>query len=672
MATYPGNKIEILDGQLQPIATIPEDTVLVIDRALSGPTNIVYYVSDLKQASIMYGAESPLIRKASQAFNAGARNVALYRYGGQAAQILNLFGQDTSIETTAQSVVASDNLYVYIGPEPNSPSVDCILVTRGSKLIYSDTVSTPLTSSVVTVQGFSKTDNSVYVGSYYTPVPFSEVAAEAGTLTSFTGVIASNTVALGVGYDDTKVSSYSKLVKLNDVRLEPTEYSIAGTTLTVPNAVDGDTITYSYVTKYTFAEILAKGIEYSAGTDSLDAGYREQYELLDTALRDLDLVSAKAILVGDLHGVANVFTGFVVPQVGGVYADPDTYNALTYLSILEDDDGELVYKWSPVKKIYRDAVDPQATTTNSNAAAINANGEPIVVESYSAVDFVHRLGMWAYERAVDGLFPNVIVGAKGPANLSKAALNTWVGKAPVKDLQGNIIENGTGLLGHTLAVGTTLYAGGYYATANGFVDGDVLVDSGQFPVDLGKYLSVVPSQVTLLTTGVPVISGAAAYAGLVSTVAPGDSTTNKVLSSIYLATPLRKSQLMALQDAGYVVFEDKPFKGVTVVSGELMTRENSDYDYISTSIAIAETVRELTIVTDPFIGRGIDDVSMSALHTAVTSKMLFLQKLGYFQSSQIRLVQTGPNNVTLYFKIRAKDELREVLSQIKLTRDNLA
>lgn len=672
MATYPGNKIEILDGQLQPIATIPEDTVLVIDRALSGPTNVVYYVSDLKQASIIYGAESPLIRKASQALNAGARNVALYRYGGKAAQLVNLFGPDTLIETTAQSIVAADNLYVYIGPEPNNPAVDCVLITRGTKLIYSDTLATPVTSAVVNVAGFSKNDNSVYVGSYYTPVPFKQAAAEAGTLTSFTGTVTGNSVSLGVGYDDTKVSTYSKLVKLNDVRLEPTQYTITGTTLNVPSAVDSDIVTYSYVTKYTAAKVLAAGIKYSAGTDSMDVVYRKQFELLDTALRDLDLVSAKAVLVGDLHGVPSVITGFTIPKTGDVFDPEDTYNALTYLSITEDDEGDLVYKWSPVKKVYRDGTNPTATTTNSNAAAVNANGEPVVVEAYSAVDFVHRLGMWAYDRAIDGFYPNIIVGAKGPANLSKAAINTWVGKPPVKDLQGAIVANGSGLLGHALAVGTTLYAGGYYATTNGFVDGDVLVDSGQFPVDLGKYLSIVTSQVSLLTTGVPVTSGASAYAGLVSTITPGNSTTNQVLSSVYLATPLRKSQLMALQDAGYVVFEDKPFKGVTVVSGELMTRENSDYDYISTSIAIAETVRELTIITDPFIGRGIDDVSMSALHTAVTSKMLFLQKLGYFQSSQIRLVQSGPNTVTLYFKIRAKDELREVLSQIKLTRDTVA
>jgi hypothetical protein len=354
-----------------------------------------------------------------------------------------------------------------------------------------------------------------------------------------------------------------------------------------------------------------------------------------------------------------------------VYQIYEDYNALAYLNTYTNDDGDKVYEWSDVEFLYELATDADEVTHEVALAAIDANGQPIVVKQFYKVDFVHRLGMWAFDKAEDGIFPNIVVGTVGPANYSRAAINTWVGKAPTRDISGAIVENGTGLLGHPISVGTVDYAGGYFATSNGFLNGEILADSGQFPIDLGKYISVVASQITSTTTGFPVTSGASAYSGLVSTTRPGDSTTNQVLAGIYLATPLKKSQLKALQSAGYVVFEDKPFKGVTVVSGDLMTRENSDYDYISTSIAVAETVRELTIITDPFIGKGIDEVTMAALHTAIDSKLIELQKLGYFQSSRFRLIQTGPNSVTLYFVIRAKDELREVLSQIKLTRDDL-
>jgi hypothetical protein len=310
MSTYPGNKIEILDGNLQPIPAIPENTVLIIDRALSGPTNVVYYVQDLKQASVLYGASSPLIKKASQAINAGARNVALYRYGGQSAQLVNLFGEDTIIETTAQSANADSDLFLYVGVEPNNPTVDCIIIFKGGKVVYSNSLGGAKESSLVTVEGFSKVDNEVYVGSIANPVPFALVKDHYGSLVTVTGVTTSNAISLGGSYVDADVSSYSKVVKVGNTVV--TAYTIDGTTLTLTSAVpDGTTVTYTYVLVETNIDF-----KYVAGSDALTADYRTQYELLDKALDELDLVSAKGILVGDLHGVPNLATGFTPVVLG--------------------------------------------------------------------------------------------------------------------------------------------------------------------------------------------------------------------------------------------------------------------------------------------------------------------------------------------------------------------
>lgn len=44
-------------------------------------------------------------------------------------------------------------------------------------------------------------------------------------------------------------------------------------------------------------------------------------------------------------------------------------------------------------------------------------------------------------------------------------------------------------------------------------------------------------------------------------------------------------------------------RGVTVVSGELASSINSDYDYVFTSIAVSDVVSSIREVVEPFIGK---------------------------------------------------------------------
>lgn len=95
---YPGTSIEVLDGNLSNNIAIPEDTVLVVERAYTGPVGRLYYVSAAKDAATVFGSDSPLIKAMQRAFSGGAKNVALYRVGGKVASIENIFGLGTSLE----------------------------------------------------------------------------------------------------------------------------------------------------------------------------------------------------------------------------------------------------------------------------------------------------------------------------------------------------------------------------------------------------------------------------------------------------------------------------------------------------------------------------------------------------------------------------------------------
>lgn len=216
-------------------------------------------------------------------------------------------------------------------------------------------------------------------------------------------------------------------------------------------------------------------------------------------------------------------------------------------------------------------------------------------------------------------------------------------------------------------VGSTSYRGGYFATSNGFVDGDILTDRTGFAVDLGKHLSIVVSQVGAVSTPVLVTSAAATYGGLVSTLLPGESTTNKTVPNMFSAFTIKEGKRKALAKNGYVVFFEKS-KGLTVYSGDVATRENSDYDFISTANTVASITRLIKDTVDPYVGKGTDFILITALHTALVTALGNAQRAGWMNSYTFRIRRDGPNSLLIPFKIEAKDELREVNSLVRLTR----
>lgn len=676
---YPKNKLEIIDGSLRPVASLPKDLVLIIERAYTGPTNTVYLVQDLAEAKMIYGDKSPIINLATRTRAGRAANIALFRIGGGAFEYINIFGEDTSLRLTDQSVNAADNLKVYVGPEPKNADRQCVIIFEGSRIIYSNVLGGEINSSKVLVDGFDKITNTVSVGSVATPVPFKEIISSLGGAAATTVATTKETVDVEdwIGIPVASISGFdAKTSSLNTVKLTTLEgavvpYTVTAdqTTLLINKFVDGASETTPVATSLNVAffkgltapEVKKLGITYVEGKDSLNATAKELYEALDGALEQLELLPTKALVVGDLFNVASVANGPV-----------DSGNKLEYVLKGEDEDGYTTYEWSKDKYFYKtvEAISQEVgTSSDISKAALDINGQPIIVKEYNEVDFVHRLGMFAHTKLEDGDFLNIIVGVKGPANMSPRALTNWIGTTPLRDMQGNIVENGTGLLGHRLMVGTTSYRGGYFATSNGFVDGDTLTDRTGFPVDLGKHLSIVVSQVASLTSTDSVTSAAAAYAGLVSTLTPGDSTTNLAVPNLFLVSNVKESKKQELSRAGYVVFSDKP-KGLTVYSGDVATRDNSDFDYISTAVAISEISKLITETTEPYIGKGLDIITITALKTALTSALANAQREGWMISYEFKIRRDGPNSLLIPFVIETRDELRKINNIVRLTRSD--
>lgn len=666
---YTKNKLELIDGSLTPVSTVPEDMVLVIERAYSGPTDQLYLVQDLTEAKLIYGDKSPLINLASRTMLGQAENIALFRIGGGAYSFDNVFGPGSNLRLTEASATAADNLKIYIGPEPKNTSRDAVIIWKNNRIIYSNVIGGEIASSLVAVSGFSKQSNELRVGSLKAPVPLADLIKHIGGEASTTVAATQTTVDTveWVSVDVSSITGFTSANSLDTVQLkdaldEVVTYTVSDDkTQLLIEVVDGsnevnvgDTLTVSFVKTLTEEERLEKGITFTKGKDSLNASYKEIYEELDRALESLELLPTKAVVVGDLFDIPTIANG-----------SKET-NRLTYLIKGEDEYGYPTYDWSDHKYIYKKEGSDE-TTTDITEAELSVNNEPIVVREYNEVDFTHRLGMFAYDNLEEGDFLNVIIGSRGPKFTNPKSINDWIGKEPVRDLAGNIVENGTGLLGHRLMVGSTNYRGGYFATSNGFVDGDILTDRTGFAVDLGKHLSIVVSQVGAVSTPVLVTSAAATYGGLVSTLLPGESTTNKTIPNMFSAFTIKEGKRKALAKNGYVVFFEKS-KGLTVYSGDVATRENSDYDFISTANTVASITRLIKDTVDPYVGKGTDFILITALHTALVTALGNAQRAGWMNSYTFRIRRDGPNSLLIPFKIEAKDELREVNSLVRLTR----
>ena len=662
----PGMSTEILDGNLAPKISLPTDVVLVIDRATAGPSGTVFPVTDSNSAKLIFGTNSPLITAMRHAFTGGAKNVALYRIGGGAARIDNLFGEYTAIYTVDEAVGAGSGLTVYAGPRPNDPTRSCILVYSGTKIVYSNVPGKEINSGVVKVEGFNPTTFTYSVGTLAAPVPFASVVSTLAAIAtqSYTATAAQTafvlttpvpTATANISVTKTVGSVVTNLVLTTDYTIDTLVTDTTGITL-VSGAALGDGIDITYTAPVSAPDKVAAGITFTAGKDSMDADLNTLYELYDTAFLDLETTNAFSVVIADVFDVRNVAAG-----------DDDSADRLTYVNIVEGDNG-LEYTWSEDKYVYKLGV---GTTTDPTLADVDDNGQPIVLSQFNEVDFAHRLAMWCWESSDQALYVNGSIGSVGPVSSYPLAVNRWIGKAPGLDIYGNIIQNGTGLLGNRFMAGTTTRTGGYYATESGFPDGTPLFDSTKVIIDIGKYLSipVMPVYVTSeALVGTPVVrSASASYSGLVTSIKVGDSTTNQVLPGVTSVFKIKPDKISALSTLGYVALQDKD-KGLTVYSGDLATRDTSDYDYISTAIAVSSVLVDLNTVCDPYIGKGMDTAKMAALYNAIDTELKGQVSDGAINGYNFNLVNNGPNSLLLPLVLFAKDELRAIRITISLTR----
>lgn len=290
-------------------------------------------------------------------------------------------------------------------------------------------------------------------------------------------------------------------------------------------------------------------------------------------------------------------------------------------------------------------------------------------------NFAYQLAQAAYEMSsqnneVDGVI-NVAPAVSGTLQ----GVATYVGTEPVKALDPitntyYVVTDGTGLLGEGYMVGATSGTPGY-AIMPGFFEGNFAVDAAEYglpplaeaeiledrdgySIDIGKYLSIVADEpiysngayanvgigrytagdevdgdladlnVVALNTG-----GAAAYAGLVSSLPPHSAPTNKGLSGVIGLRYKKSLRQLDLLDGGtplgdategsnvkYVTFKIVN-NAVTVTDAPTAALPSSSYARLSTHRIIKAVAKVTRDIATPFIGEPNSDAMRAALNTAL-------------------------------------------------------
>ena len=401
--------------------------------------------------------------------------------------------------------------------------------------------------------------------------------------------------------------------------------------------------------------------EYEEGEDSINTTWKNYYELLHTALAELESVSA-----------ISVVTDYAIIDAPNIADDSEDLDRLDYVYVSEEN-GELKYEWSTEKVLYRKNRGT-ATTSDPAEADVNGNGQPVVFKRYHEANFAHLLANFANTISENEEFCLVTIGASMPRSLSQYEVNRWIGSPATYDALGNIVSNGTGLLGLRNMVARADVRQGFYKTTSGFVDGSIVTDSNGAPINIGKFLSVVPQVIVTPSyssagSNTIVTNGAAVYAGLITTINASVSTTNMLVPRIALPGEIKKVKLDQLTGAGYVFF--KTTNGsVRVVSDELATNSNSDYRFLSTTMAVAEASNAVRTAVLPFIGRGLTEATLAAVDVAIEGALQRLVEqdhiVKYLHVVNQRPVVNGRAVLDVALTIVPAFELREINVAVKL------
>lgn len=232
----------------------------------------------------------------------------------------------------------------------------------------------------------------------------------------------------------------------------------------------------------------------------------------------------------------------------------------------------------------------------------------------------------------------------------------WLSGA--SDQNGNTLDNINAT--SATSVNTTYFAS-WQATNSA---GAAAVDSRNVKVDAGAFINVFSAPLKSLGTQVvnralalgasPASTskntdGAASYAGMITSLAPQSSTTNKALGGVVQLKSLSASQANDMTGMRHVTMYTRT-KGLTVASGvtgayNVSRYIRSDYNRLTTVRIVHAVVDLIRAVADKYIGEPNNAPRMNALDAEIDQVLLSQKGTGALNSYQFAISSTPDQRV---------------------------
>lgn len=195
-------------------------------------------------------------------------------------------------------------------------------------------------------------------------------------------------------------------------------------------------------------------------------------------------------------------------------------------------------------------------------------------------------------------------------------------------------------------------------------DGVAAVDTRNVKIDAGQYISVFSTPLRGLGTQVvnralalgasPAAtsrntSGAAAYAGMITSLAPQSSTTNKTMGGVVQLKLLSAKQANDMTGMRHVTMYSRT-KGLTIASGVTAAHNvsryiRSDYNRLTTVRIVQAVVDLIRSVADKYIGEPNNAPRMNALDAEIDQVLLSMKGTGALNSYQFSISSTPDQRV---------------------------
>jgi hypothetical protein len=655
---------EIQDGAFKIVVTNTDPSILILGTAAKGVSSRPVQALKAQEAEARFGLEGTLTRGMYEAGAGGATNIYQMRIGAKSAILYGVGTDDmveepTSIETLLKDKDASSVYFVrYTNPSTLGPNarVGRLLVKNavGQVVFDNNPGGQPIDLGEVMVSGSftggvnigDQADSSDFIA-------FNSIAQDKVAVTDTFSAVATAPASFSLSHAP---NAGSTKVVIDEEEQANDSFVISGSSLSldIPSQADGKEVVITY--EYDANSL----VNLRDGSDGVALSNMELFEALDKAYSEIETQEFKQIIpMGALLDAKNVSDGDLVVlssdesiTAGQRYPVAGSQGDALGKLFKEEFEGETFYFWD----IDGDGEAEIFPSVGAADATHKISGEEFAAGDFKEVNFAYQLANACFVNSANEYNVTGVIGTSLPTSMATKDVSMWVGKEPIFDTDGNILANGSGLLGNKHMVGKLGYKPGLFASDSGHLPGPgaettggILKDRGGKVIDIGRFISVYFHPQTFLnpvdTTGFGYISnGAAYYAGMIASLIPQSAPTNKVAQGADSLVKLPKVKLDSLAKYHYVGLKQKN-RVFRVSDAPTAARAGSDFVRLSTVRVVDRVIDIIREVAEPYIGEPNNSQARLSLETNIRTRLNLELKNNLISRFEVKVSATPTQRI---------------------------